>query len=595
MNTSADVVTDPAPVDPVVDPAVASDVSVATEPTADPTTTAQPTPPPARPSAPSQPVTLPPLPPKPDFPPGVDNSKMTLTPWKKPSLTILLIGETGVGKTAFLDLLANVCSGRKLEQFTKAHITSNEAGGSGIGSQTNKPSLYKIIAANGYEVKVLDTPGLADTRGTEFDNQHKQSIAEAIRSEIETIDSVIVLANGTNTRLGVATQYALTVISGMFPHSIVDNIAFVFTMVSNPLQFNFKRDGLPLALRKAKIWTIDNPLAGWFKYQDDLHSEEPPEDFILEEMRETVDRTYEKTIKTLNNFFQWQTERVVQATKSINDLYQMSTKIEASITNVLARITQTENQKSELIKMQADIDEQKQIQKVNEQFQTIIDSPFHEHEGTGEEHNTLCCAADCYSNCHEVCQVTFTLDRDIVGRQCQAFDYDRTPDNGYKCIRCGHSSLLHQHYKAKWVVRQKKETSVDEAAKARYEDAKKKEGEVFALKQKIDEKIQELQKSTEDDEEELSRLCTDYNKLALSGSFVGYISQAIALLQMRYDTMVEQGAKPDALLRMKERMASLEKKKSVVEQAMKDKAKASKKNFFSNAINNFKTVVMGSD
>ncbi len=109
---------------------------------------------------------------------------MTLTPWKKDSLTILLIGETGVGKTAFMDLLANVCAGRVMEDFKAEHKKDNEAGGSGSGSQTNKPKLYHITCANGYMVHVLDTPGLADTRGTDFDDAHKAAIAETIKDQI---------------------------------------------------------------------------------------------------------------------------------------------------------------------------------------------------------------------------------------------------------------------------------------------------------------------------------------------------------------------------------------------------------------------------
>lgn len=138
-------------------------------------------------------------------------------------------------------------------------------------------------------------------------------------------------------------------------------MAFIFTMVANPLQFNFKRDGLDVAVRKTKFWVIDNPLAGWLKYQKNLNSDEPPEDFVLEDMRETVHATYAKTMKTLNSFFKWVDERKVQPVKEINDLYNMSNKIEASISDVLARITQTEAQKTELIKLQNEIDTQKQV------------------------------------------------------------------------------------------------------------------------------------------------------------------------------------------------------------------------------------------
>ncbi|KAF9492705.1 hypothetical protein BDN71DRAFT_1433064 [Pleurotus eryngii] len=508
----------------------------------------------------------------PDFPPWVDNSKMTLTPWKKDSLTILLIGETGVGKTAFMDLLANVCAGRVMEDFKAEHKKDNEAGGSGSGSQTNKPKLYHIKCANGYMVHVLDTPGLADTRGTDFDDAHKAAIAETIKDQIETIDCVLILANGTQERLPIPTKYAITVISGMFPSSIVDNMAFIFTMVANPLQFNFKREGLDVAVRKTKFWAIDNPLAGWLKYQKSLNDEEPPEDFILEDMRETVHATYAKTMKTLNSFFKWVDEGKVQPVKEINDLYNMSNKIEASISDVLARITQTEAQKTELIKLQNQIDTQKQIKKINENFTTIINKPFHVHEGTGEVHNTLCCASECYNNCHEKCSVSFTLDRDKLGRDCNAFWKQRIgPDGGYICDECGHSSKLHQHYRDKWVIKENIETTEDKIAKEKFLAASSEEDRILVMKQNIDEKLKKLETSMADDEEQLSSICSEYNKLALSGSFVGYISQAILLLQMHEKKMTEEGAPADALARMAERIKSLQKRRDVVEQAMRDK------------------------
>ncbi|KAJ8522112.1 hypothetical protein ONZ45_g1292 [Pleurotus djamor] len=303
----------------------------------------------------------------------IDNSKMTLVPWKKKTITILLIGETGVGKTAFLDLLANVCAGRKFEDFAPVHVKTNEAGGSSAGSQTNEPKLYTIICANGHEVRVLDTPGLADTRGIDYDNRHKEAIAEAIKTKAEVIDSIIILANGTQERLGVATEYTLAVIAGMFPNSIINNIAFLFTMVANPLQFNFRREALHPCLRQAKIWTIDNPLAGWLKYHSHMHSKYPPDQEFMEEMFDVVQSTYAKTLKTLNAFFRWQDERQLQPTKEINDLYQMTQLMEAAISNILGRLNQQEDEMKRLVKVQNDIAAQRQWVKT-EKTETTEDS-----------------------------------------------------------------------------------------------------------------------------------------------------------------------------------------------------------------------------
>ncbi|KAJ8517636.1 hypothetical protein ONZ45_g5212 [Pleurotus djamor] len=503
---------------------------------------------------------------------NVDNSKMTLTPWAKPMMTIVVIGETGVGKTAFLNLLANTCAGRKPEQFTRVHITSNEAGGSENSSQTNKPTLYQITCANGYRVQVLDTPGLADTRGMDFDNEHKQAISEAISTQITTIDSVIVLANGTNVRLGAATQYALTALAGMFPNSIADNIAFMFTMVSNPLQLNFQSDGLPASLKQAKTFTIDNPLAQWFSYQDALKSGQQDPNFSLEDMRQIVYRSYDSVLNTLNNFFRWQDERTVQPTGAIDDLFRQSTRIESSIMNVITQMTLADNLKVDLTRLQTDIDEQKLIQKVNEQYQTIVDN---------SHLNTLC--RDC--NCE--------MRRDSPAQSSSIYSCEINPRNtgwgnggGYGWVGNGGGS--------KGGSRLENEIRIDQAAKAKYDEAKRKEGEKAASKLQIADTLANIQVAMDGYEEDLSDLCAKFNDLALSGSFVGYMTPAIAMLQMRYDTLVQQGAEPDALSRMSASVQSLEKKKKVVEEAMKEREEklAGSGGFLRERAANIKRVVL---
>ncbi|KAL0572167.1 hypothetical protein V5O48_009795 [Marasmius crinis-equi] len=182
------------------------------------------------------------------------NSSMLIQPpWSKQKINIILIGETGVGKTALLNLLANICAGSKLQDYKEMHEVTNEQGGSESGSQTNKPCSYHIVCANGREVNVLDTPGLADTRGIDKDNEHKEAIANTIRDNVEVIDAIIILANGTLARLGVATEYTLNIISGMFPHSIINNIAFLFTMVTDPTSFIFEKTSLPPQLQNARL------------------------------------------------------------------------------------------------------------------------------------------------------------------------------------------------------------------------------------------------------------------------------------------------------------------------------------------------------
>src|SRR5262245_48808007 len=153
----------------------------------------------------------------------------------------------------FLNLIANIFDGRGPTNYQLMHDVSNEGGGSKNQSQTKKAVMYEFRSMNGVKIRVLDTPGLADTRGMGHDKEHMADIADVIRNTIPKIDGVVILANGTIQRLQVATDYAITTLASIFPRSIADNVTIVLTNVSNPLSFNFETDSLPNPLRNSKL------------------------------------------------------------------------------------------------------------------------------------------------------------------------------------------------------------------------------------------------------------------------------------------------------------------------------------------------------
>ncbi|KAF9492685.1 hypothetical protein BDN71DRAFT_1396304 [Pleurotus eryngii] len=484
-------------------------------------------------------------------------------------MTILLIGETCVGKTSFLDLLANVCAGRVMNEFKEEHERQNEYDAGGR-SQTKKPKLYRITCSNGSTINVIDTPGLSDPRGMEFDDEHKQAIADFIKTQIDAIDCVLIMTNGTVAHVSIPTRYTLSIISSMFPSSIVDNVALLFTMVPSPLHFNFKREMLPDAVRNAKSWCIDNPLVSWLRFQKAVNSGDLPEG-IEEETRVELKHAYDKVLRVLNSFFEWVDERKVQPTKEVDELHRMSNNMEATLSNVLAHFTQAEAQKTELIKLQHELDNQKQIKKIHEHYQSVIIQRFYTQEGTNDAHNTLCCAPDCYRNCHLACPLEFTLDRDALGRNCEAFSKQLGPDGGYICNECGHSSNHHQHYRSRWMEREEPQVNVDEQAKRRYQQADAEEERIRIMEEYVHRKIKVLDASVAADMEELGSICEEYNKLSLSGSFVGYLSQAILLLMTHEQKMKQEGATMEALERISGHIKALERKRAILEQAAKER------------------------
>lgn len=292
--------------------------------------------------------------------PDPRNAPPGLKPLKKGNITVIIVGETGVGKTAFMNLLANVCVGRPVDQFRQEHNTRNESNLDKNQSQTNAALMYTFDRRDGVQLRILDTPGLCDTRGLEQDKEHKKSIAETIRAQVQTLDAVIIMANGTVERVGPGVEYALHTLAAMFPRSIADNIGFMFTNVPDALSFNFQPDTLPREIRHAEVWTIQNPVAQFIKYQEAKtggHSSAKQ----LQSLERLLQNNYITTMETLNDFFSWLDQCKAQPTNSIVDLYDMTTNIEAAITSVLAQIDQLERKQMDLKKLQNDLDRNKQV------------------------------------------------------------------------------------------------------------------------------------------------------------------------------------------------------------------------------------------
>ncbi|KAJ3764868.1 hypothetical protein FB446DRAFT_761032 [Lentinula raphanica] len=497
--------------------------------------------------------------------PTTSLSQLTIHPtWTKTQLNVILIGETGTGKTAMLDLLANVCAGVELADFRAAHQTTIEQGGSQSNSQTTVPEFYTIHCANETAINILDTPGLASTHGIDMDNKHKAAIANAIKKHFETIDAVIILANGTNARLGAATEYALTTISGMFPYSIIDNIAFIFTMVSDPTMFNFDQSSLPAQFKNANVWSINNPFAQWQKYQE-IVSQEPctVEDDILEEMKDSVNRSYKKARKTLSEILQFLDKCQVQPTKDIYNLHIMAMELEAGILNVIALIDQMESMRNELQKLQINKADQEKGQKMNEDFWKITNMPFNKLQFTGYfKYNSICITPTCYTNCHENCGIFSSIKNFLFGWY-HDYPYEST------CKVCRHLDINHRVFCYKWVKEIRTDKVVDEDAKRRHDEAKTEVDRLTIVMESVQKKIRALEQEILDSERKLNDLCLQFNQLALSGSFVGYISFAIKLLQLREEKMKKDGADEESLQRMAERIKRFVLQKQVLQDAEK--------------------------
>lgn len=249
---------------------------------------------------------------------------------KKRELTILLVGQADVEKTALLNLIANILHARGPMTYRDMHNTLNQAQ---VGHQTNKTPVYEFRSVNGVRIRLLDVTGLSDICGSEHDENHKASVVRVIRDAVPTIDGVLIIANGS-TEHRVATEYSIPIVASIFPHSIADNVAIIFTMVSDPTSFNFQRESLPSPLHKCKIYLLNNPIS-LVKHYQDLNHKPLVYTGLLSKTSRAVRDAHTNAVEMFSQLFDWLDQCMVQPTSAIVKLYEIVCTIERRIQNAL--------------------------------------------------------------------------------------------------------------------------------------------------------------------------------------------------------------------------------------------------------------------
>ncbi|KAF5358822.1 hypothetical protein D9758_008561 [Tetrapyrgos nigripes] len=479
---------------------------------------------------------------------------------KEKVFTILLVGETGVGKTSVLSLLFNVLSGNRTENYMDFHDQGNEVEGSQRHSQTGSARLYEHTSVNGVTLRILDTPGLADTRGIQRDEMHKKSIAEAIQRSIVTVNAVLILANGTVPRLTVGTDYALSTLSSIFPRSLANNIGFLFTNVSSPLSWNFDPSALPLALQNNALFLLNNPIAMQKKYYQFV--ENPYTSAKLKsQFRRSVLSSEEEALNTLVEFFDWLDGLEPQPTFQILSLYDQSQHIETEIQNTLAVMHQAAQADKKLDEVQRKLEGAEMDMKTYEAYEAVINRKEWQQIPTSR-HNTVCCVPDCYSNCHVPCNLDFTLDPEQL-RGCTSM-YE---SGGSHCCVCPHERKDHRHYNSIWELKEISEKRTNEDAKAKFERARDEKGGAEEMKKEIEEAQVDLQNLVQNATDDLGRLVERYSNLALSGSFTGQVEKAVGVLEQNLESMREKGAGAETIKKVEESLDQMRRKLEVLKKA----------------------------
>lgn len=166
------------------------------------------------------------------------------------SMNILVLGDTGVGKSTFINGFANFLSYGSLEEaktggmksliptqftvYTKDHeeiivctgSSENEIHTAGH-SATQTARVYPL-KTNTRVIRVIDTPGIGDSRGPIRDKQNFENILATI-SELDELHGICILLKPNNARLNVFFRFCIKELLTHLHREASKNIIFCFT------------------------------------------------------------------------------------------------------------------------------------------------------------------------------------------------------------------------------------------------------------------------------------------------------------------------------------------------------------------------------
>lgn len=173
-----------------------------------------------------------------------------------PETNVLILGETGVGKSTFINSFINYLSfqgldealaakylnwiipcsfatqsegpdGRLIQKEVKIGQDEDERDGAKGDSATQLATVYPVYYGGGL-IRLIDTPGIGDTRGPDQDRQNMINILRVLRN-YEKLHGILILLKPNNARLTIMFKFCVKELLTQLHRNAAENMVFGFT------------------------------------------------------------------------------------------------------------------------------------------------------------------------------------------------------------------------------------------------------------------------------------------------------------------------------------------------------------------------------
>jgi hypothetical protein len=455
-------------------------------------------------------------------------------------MRVLLLGQTGSGKSTFLNMAANYLlygafgKSPEIQKQLKIIIPTKFLTPTELGfanseynvkhqgkSQTSKPKSYRLGLQDRH-ITFIDTPGMGDTEGLERDEKNLEKILEKAAKGGQ-LSGIILFFNGAETRDNTTKEYTFSKLIGSIPDVALKNMIVVLT--------NVRKDSCNFPLEKIRALGVSDDRI--FYMQNSVLASDP-ETWKDTDTLNHLSLDWEDSMKTLAKIARKLSATSINISNEFKRMYELRNSVKSEFHKVIMAFSQMQETQYAIADYQSKVNSQSAVandfkdyaQKATVKSRKFIDDPTRPYSTVCSVHHTTCHDQCSLQETHQVGNLIFT--------GCAAFNDSA---NGARCSVCSSSSKscsFENHYHARGEFKEVIETLQDRLLeyKKNYDEAtanvQNSQAEISSAQDAIKQMkatIDQFAKDVEKYLEELKKICKGYNFVAELEATIGILKQ----------------------------------------------------------------------